>query len=200
MAVAWGAWAAATSNPPARASDGLRRPPGASRLRGPCGVDRDRGVGIGLEGRRTNSDGNEPVTPGRRLPAESPPIQPNGCRREEDAAGARRATGSQKEVGDEVADAVLQREVRDSGALRHRGSVTSGGRTARLEGGAGGASIDSAKRAAQLVRAGSARWRSGRQRVGPLPDRERERARVPRRRTGARGIAGWRAWPPPLAA
>jgi hypothetical protein len=64
-------------------------------------------VGIDLEGRRTNSNVNEQVNPGRRLPAESPPIQANRCRREEAAAGARRATGSQTEVGDEVADGVL---------------------------------------------------------------------------------------------
>ena len=40
------------------------------------------------------------------------------------APGARRAAESQQEVGDEVADAVLQREARDPGALRYRGSVT----------------------------------------------------------------------------
>src|SRR2546426_11921022 len=55
--------------------------------------------------------------------------------------------------------------------------------------GSRGVSIDSAKKPAQLVRAGRARRGSRRKRVGPLPDREGQRARINWRRASARDIA-----------
>jgi hypothetical protein len=58
-----------------------------------------------------------------------------------------------EEVGDEVVDAILQFEAGHSRALQRRGPATSGGCLAWLEGGACGASVDSAKNPAELIRA-----------------------------------------------
>src|SRR6266436_4947008 len=81
------------------------------------------------------------------------------------------------EAGNEVAHGVLQRETGDRRALRHRGAVTSGGGPVRLECGSRGISLASEEKPAELVRAGGAHRRARRERVGPLPDREGERAR-----------------------
>src|SRR5581483_3553138 len=87
-------------------------------------------------------------------------------------AEASPARGSHERVGDEVADALLQRAAGHPGVLRHRRSAAGGGCTTRLEGRARGTSVDSAKKPARTGSAGSAHWRSGRERVGPPSARE----------------------------
>src|SRR4030095_4292263 len=108
--------------------------------------------------------------------------------------GERSGDGRREEVGNEVAHGILQRETWHPGALRHRGAAPGGGGPVGPGGRSRGISLAPEKEPAELVRAGRAPRGAGRKRVGPLPNREGERARVVGcRRLAPRGIEA-RTW------
>jgi hypothetical protein len=86
------------------------------------GMQFDRGYLPPYKGHRLRAHGGRPQgLPHRDLREDAQRGKMTGSTQSMPMAvpGARRVTGSYEEVGDEVADAVLQREARDPGALRH---------------------------------------------------------------------------------